>query len=204
MDLDWRPAACPTNVPPEITARASVTSSSSVSLAMHWAISHYDDELGEEILMEMSKSGLFTASRTCRGHLILTRSHIKTNEIHRLISTVDDPATKKVCSLSLRYFHTRLTTISSPLEMQAFFGLISQNELNRKTCTSSLLDFLCLHTYHTCSDWDHIKSPEDHIAPYANLPKPKDSSNLNRLAVLKVSVLPWVCLFRPYTSLSVH
>ena len=65
--------------------------------------------------MEMSKSGLLTASRTCRGHLILTRSHIKTNEIHRLISTVDDPATKKVCSLSLRYFHTRLTTISSPL-----------------------------------------------------------------------------------------
>ena len=25
---------------------------------MHWAISHYDDELGEEILMGMSKSSL--------------------------------------------------------------------------------------------------------------------------------------------------
>lgn len=38
------------------------------------------------------------------------------------------------------------------------------------------------------SDWDRIKSPaEDQIVPYAKLSKPKDSSNLNKLAVLKVN-----------------
>lgn len=37
-------------------------------------------------------------------------------------------------------------------------------------------------------DWDRIKSPaEDQIVPYASLPKPKDSRNLNKLAVLKVN-----------------
>jgi UTP--glucose-1-phosphate uridylyltransferase len=38
------------------------------------------------------------------------------------------------------------------------------------------------------SDWDRIKSPsEDKIVPYADLPKPTDSKNLNKLAVLKVN-----------------
>jgi len=38
------------------------------------------------------------------------------------------------------------------------------------------------------SDWDRIKSPAaDQIVPYADLPKPKASSNLNKLAVLKVN-----------------
>lgn len=38
------------------------------------------------------------------------------------------------------------------------------------------------------SDWDRIKSPaEDQIVPYAKLPKPKDTKNLNKLAVLKVN-----------------
>ncbi|KAK0504734.1 UTP-glucose-1-phosphate uridylyltransferase [Armillaria luteobubalina] len=36
--------------------------------------------------------------------------------------------------------------------------------------------------------WDRIKSPaEDQIVPYANLPAPKDTKNLNKLAVLKVN-----------------
>ena len=39
-----------------------------------------------------------------------------------------------------------------------------------------------------CSDWDRIKSPAaDQIVPYSELPKPKDSTNLNKLAVLKVN-----------------
>ena len=38
------------------------------------------------------------------------------------------------------------------------------------------------------SDWERIKSPaEDKIVPYAHLPKPTDSKNLNKLAVLKVN-----------------
>lgn len=38
------------------------------------------------------------------------------------------------------------------------------------------------------SDWDRIKSPaEEQIVPYAKLVAPKDSSNLNKLAVLKVN-----------------
>lgn len=37
------------------------------------------------------------------------------------------------------------------------------------------------------SDWDRIKSPDDQIVPYADLPKPKDTSSLKKLAVLKVN-----------------
>ena len=38
------------------------------------------------------------------------------------------------------------------------------------------------------SDWERIKSPsEDKIVPYADLPKPTDSKNLSKLAVLKVN-----------------
>lgn len=37
-------------------------------------------------------------------------------------------------------------------------------------------------------DWDCIKSPgDDQIVPYKTLPKPKDSSALSKLAVLKVN-----------------
>jgi UTP--glucose-1-phosphate uridylyltransferase len=37
-------------------------------------------------------------------------------------------------------------------------------------------------------DWDRIKSPgDDQIVPYSSLPKPKDSSALGKLAVLKVN-----------------
>ena len=42
--------------------------------------------------------------------------------------------------------------------------------------------------HNRCSDWDRIHSPgKDQIVPYASLIKPKDSSNLNKLAVLKVN-----------------
>jgi len=37
-------------------------------------------------------------------------------------------------------------------------------------------------------DWDRIKSPAaDQIVAYADLHKPQDTSNLNKLAVLKVN-----------------
>lgn len=69
-----------------------------------------------------------------------------------------------------------------------FSPAISQNGLNRKTCTSFFRFPFNLPTHHTRSDWDRIKSPaEDQIVPYANLPKPKDSTNLKKLAVLKVN-----------------
>jgi UTP--glucose-1-phosphate uridylyltransferase len=80
------------------------------------------------------------------------------NEIHRLISTVEDPATKK----------------SFDVEMQAFFGLFTR--------------YLAERAQSQDLDWDRIKSPaDDQIVPYADLQRPKDSSNLNKLAVLKVN-----------------
>ncbi|KAJ3763981.1 UTP-glucose-1-phosphate uridylyltransferase [Lentinula raphanica] len=80
------------------------------------------------------------------------------NEISRIVSTVEDPATKKA-------FDT---------EMQSFFYLFTRY-LSERAKSQDL-------------DWDRIKSPaEDQIVPYANLVSPKDSSNLNKLAVLKVN-----------------
>ncbi|KAG6833569.1 hypothetical protein H0H87_005220 [Tephrocybe sp. NHM501043] len=80
------------------------------------------------------------------------------NEISRLVATVDDPATKKA-------FDT---------EMQSFFYLFTR--------------YLAERAKSQDLDWDRIKSPaEDQIVPYADLPKPKDHSNLNKLAVLKVN-----------------
>ncbi|KAJ4477035.1 UTP-glucose-1-phosphate uridylyltransferase [Lentinula edodes] len=80
------------------------------------------------------------------------------NEISRIVSTVEDPATKKA-------FDT---------EMQSFFYLFTRY-LSERAKSQDL-------------DWDRIKSPaEEQIVPYANLVAPKDSSNLNKLAVLKVN-----------------
>lgn len=45
---------------------------------------------------------------------------------------------------------------------------------------------ILMQTFHR--DWDRIKSPgSDQIVSYSSLPKPKDSSALNKLAVLKVN-----------------
>ncbi|KIK09141.1 hypothetical protein K443DRAFT_447852 [Laccaria amethystina LaAM-08-1] len=80
------------------------------------------------------------------------------NEISRLVATVDDPATKKA-------FDT---------EMQSFFYLFTR--------------YLAERAKSVDLDWDRIKSPAaDQIVPYAELPKPKDTKNLNKLAVLKVN-----------------
>ncbi|KAL4074213.1 UTP-glucose-1-phosphate uridylyltransferase [Scleroderma citrinum] len=80
------------------------------------------------------------------------------NEISRLVNTVEDPATKKA-------FDT---------EMQSFFYLFTR--------------YLSERAKNVDLDWDRIRSPaEDQIVPYDSLPDPKDHSNLNKLAVLKVN-----------------
>ncbi|KAJ7072204.1 UTP-glucose-1-phosphate uridylyltransferase [Mycena amicta] len=80
------------------------------------------------------------------------------NEISHLVATVSDPQTKKA-------FDT---------EMQAFFYLFTR--------------YLAERAKSQDLDWDRIKSPaEDQIIPYAKLPPPSDSKNLNKLAVLKVN-----------------
>lgn len=80
------------------------------------------------------------------------------NELSTLVSTVSDPATRKA-------FDT---------EMQSFFFLFTRY-LSERAKSVDL-------------DWDRIKSPADEqIIPYSELPKPKDTSNLNKLAVLKVN-----------------
>ncbi|KAF4598160.1 UTP-glucose-1-phosphate uridylyltransferase [Pleurotus pulmonarius] len=79
------------------------------------------------------------------------------NEISRLVSTVDDPQTKKAFDV----------------EMQSFFYLFTR--------------YLAERAKSVPLDWDRIKSPaEDQIVPYSNLPV-GDAKNLNKLAVLKVN-----------------
>ncbi|KZP34176.1 UTP-glucose-1-phosphate uridylyltransferase [Athelia psychrophila] len=80
------------------------------------------------------------------------------NDLSHLVGTVDDAATKKA-------FDT---------EMQSFFYLFTRY-LTERAKSQDL-------------DWDRIKSPaEDQIIAYDTLPKPKDHSNLGKLAVLKVN-----------------
>ncbi|TFY83006.1 hypothetical protein EWM64_g1009 [Hericium alpestre] len=80
------------------------------------------------------------------------------NELSRLVSTVEDPQAKKA-------FDT---------EMQSFFYLFTR--------------YLTERAQNQELDWDRIKSPgSDKVVPYSELPPPKDSSNLNKLAVLKVN-----------------
>ncbi|KAF7315544.1 UTP-glucose-1-phosphate uridylyltransferase [Mycena indigotica] len=87
------------------------------------------------------------------------------NEISHLVATVADPQTKKARSIASNAFDT---------EMQAFFYLFTRY-LSERAKSQDL-------------DWDRIKSPaEDQIIPYAKLPSPSDTKNLNKLAVLKVN-----------------
>lgn len=75
--------------------------------------------------------------------------------------------------------------------MQAFFNLFTRYLSERASSHDLYLSFpsflLSILTIYS-SDWDRIKSPaDDQIVPYANLSVPKDASNLNKLAVLKVN-----------------
>jgi UTP--glucose-1-phosphate uridylyltransferase len=80
------------------------------------------------------------------------------NELGQLISSVEDPATKKA-------FDT---------EMQSFFYLFTRY-LSERAKSQDL-------------EWDRIKSPAaDQIVPYDKLPLETKKENLNKLAVLKVN-----------------
>lgn len=80
------------------------------------------------------------------------------NEIGRLVSTVEDPSTKKA-------FDT---------EMQSFFYLFTR--------------YLSERAKNVDIDWDRIKSPGgDQIVPYDSLSQPRNDGNFNKLAVLKVN-----------------
>ena len=78
-------------------------------------------------------------------------------------------------------------------EMQSFFYLFTRylddraraQELSAQPL-SVIAYALSLTLVHR--NWDLIKSPsDDQIVPYNTLPKPKDSSALSKLAVLKVN-----------------
>jgi UTP--glucose-1-phosphate uridylyltransferase len=80
------------------------------------------------------------------------------NELSQLVNTVQDSKTRKA-------FDT---------EMQSFFYLFTRYLAERAQAQEL--------------DWDRIKSPgDDQIVPYSSLSKPKDSSALSKLAVLKVN-----------------
>ncbi|TDL14698.1 UTP-glucose-1-phosphate uridylyltransferase [Rickenella mellea] len=80
------------------------------------------------------------------------------NELGRLVNTVQDPATKKA-------FDT---------EMQSFFDLFTR--------------YLAERAKSVDLNWDRIKSPAaDQIVAYDTVPQAKDTSILNKLAVLKVN-----------------
>ena len=77
--------------------------------------------------------------------------------------------------------------------MQHFFYLFTRYLSERaQSVDLYVLHILAVNAFSTQlashSDWERIKSPaEDKIVPYADLPKPADSKNLNKLAVLKVN-----------------
>lgn len=115
------------------------------------------------------------------------------NEISRLVSTVEDTATKKASSPS--FF------LITPVAHLVYLGIRHGNAvlflplypLSRRTRKERRpvrhhQPRPQLHlTIPLSSDWDRIKSPDDQIVPYADLPKPKDTSSLKKLAVLKVN-----------------
>ncbi|KAI6026141.1 UTP-glucose-1-phosphate uridylyltransferase [Pisolithus microcarpus] len=83
------------------------------------------------------------------------------NEIGRLVSTVEDPSTKKA-------FDT---------EMQSFFYLFTRYLSERAKNVD-------MHV--VSPDWDRIKSPGgDQIVPYDSLSQPRNDGSFNKLAVLK-------------------
>ena len=113
------------------------------------------------------------------------------NELSRLVSTIDDPVAKKVHSLNMPSVLS-----SSPLSRLSIrkcntFSTsslaTSQSVLKVLICTSTSSRLIPFHLTFS-SDWERIKSPAaDQIVPYADLPKPTDSKNLSKLAVLKVN-----------------
>jgi UTP--glucose-1-phosphate uridylyltransferase len=115
------------------------------------------------------------------------------NEIGHLVATVGDPQTKKVLRLSFLVIVEHPMTSVGVRHRDAGL-LLPLHPLPLRACKEPgpvrgnyrCLYFIFIHVAH--SDWDRIKSPaEEQIVPYSKLPKPSDSKNLNKLAVLKVN-----------------
>jgi UTP--glucose-1-phosphate uridylyltransferase len=117
------------------------------------------------------------------------------NEISRLVGTVEDLATKKVCPIHPPSTHTLIRASQAfDTEMQAFFYLFTRYLSERaKSVDLSVFPFSLCRSKVPCSrsffsEWDLIKSPaEDQIVPYDTLVAPNDQASLNKLAVLKVN-----------------
>lgn len=76
------------------------------------------------------------------------------------------------------------------MEMQSFFYLftryLAERAKGQEMCVNPFSLFFCILTPN--SDWDRIKAPAaDQIVSYDSLPDAKDTSNLGKLAVLKVN-----------------
>ena len=117
------------------------------------------------------------------------------NEISRLVGTVEDPMTKKVCPIHPPSTHALIRASQAfDTEMQAFFYLFTRYLSERaKSVDLSVFPFSLYSPDVPCSrsffsDWDRIKSPaDDQIVPYDTLVAPNDQASLNKLAVLKVN-----------------
>ena len=120
------------------------------------------------------------------------------NELNKLVQTVSDRDTKRVCPSALP-IHSRSLLIDIPLwsrcstrrcnPSSTSLRAISPRRPNAKNCMQSLFVQDGCDYIDTCaSDWDRIKSPAaDQIVPYDQLPKSTTPDALNKLAVLKVN-----------------
>jgi UTP--glucose-1-phosphate uridylyltransferase len=114
------------------------------------------------------------------------------NELSQLVNSVQDPQTRKasrippVLILPIIDLDPR-HSIQKCSPFSIFSPVILQSVPRLKNCQFKLVNFtLVLTLFHR--NWDRIKSPgDDQIVPYSSLPKPKDTSALNKLAVLKVN-----------------
>src|SRR6266404_6325974 len=120
------------------------------------------------------------------------------NELSQLVSTVQDPQTRKASLISpackrtvidvlvLLSIFRRLIPRCNPFSISS--PVISQNVLKLKNCQSTTLIISSSMLTPPFRFWDRIKSPsEDQNVPYDSLTEPKDSSALGKLAVLKVN-----------------
>ena len=115
------------------------------------------------------------------------------NELSQLVNTVQDSQTRKAGSVSTIY--STNIDLSVGLRHRNAVLFLSLHPLSCRACSGSGIvnpPFSCHHLDTTLTffnrDWERIKSPgHDQIVPYSSLSKPKDSSALSKLAVLKVN-----------------
>ena len=116
------------------------------------------------------------------------------NELSQLVNTVPDSKTRKASFISTIYPTSIVDLPTSGLRHRNAVLFLSLHSLSCRAGSGSgvvSLPFLVITdtalTFFD-RDWDRIKSPgDDQIVPYSSLSKPKDSSALSKLAVLKVN-----------------